>query len=63
MSAYSPRAEQEVRRYSNNSRAHHDRFGVISHFVKAIDSLNKKMRHEIRPRLLMDKDLFYTEVA
>lgn len=63
LSAYSPRAEQEVRRYRNNLRAHHDRFGVISHFAKAINSLNKKMRHEIRPRLLMDKDLFYTEVA
>jgi WD40 repeat protein len=63
ISAFNPRAAQEVRRYQNSSYAHQDRFGLITCFPKAVDLLLKKFRDEVSPHLYMDKDHFYTEVA
>jgi hypothetical protein len=63
MSAHSPRATQDVRGYRNISWAHQDRFGLITLFPKAIESLLKRMRGEVSPSSFMDKDFFYTEVA
>jgi hypothetical protein len=62
-SAHSPRAQQDVRAYRNMSWAHSDRFCMITRFPKAIDWLLKTMRSEVMPRLFMDKDRFYVEVA